>query len=148
MPESRLLMNSWIISIVLSLVVASFAVAEGKPAKHPIDVKTEAAEEKALNTAEQTEAQAKGLKLWDAEMNRVYAKLKKRLKPAAFDKLQAAQRDWLKYRDSQQKLLLELYQEFQGTMFIPMHAAAVKEITRSRTLELTHLLEVYEEFAE
>lgn len=33
-------------------------------------------------------------------------------------------------------------------MFTPMHAAAVKEITRVRALELTHILEMHEEFAE
>jgi uncharacterized protein YecT (DUF1311 family) len=141
-------MRTLIFSIALSTALAVHVFGEDKPTKHPIDVKVEAAEEKALSTAEQTEAQANGLKLWDAEMNRVYAKLKKRLKPSAFDALQAAQRDWLKYRDNQKKFLDEMYQQFQGTMYIPMHAAAVKEITRARALELTHLLEVYEESAE
>src|SRR5262245_37564672 len=84
--------------------------------KHPIDVKTEAAEEKAMSTADQTEVQADALKRWDEEMNRVYAELKIRLKPAAFAALQSAQRDWLKYRDSQQKFLGEMYRTFDGTM--------------------------------
>jgi uncharacterized protein YecT (DUF1311 family) len=141
-------MRTWILSSVLSAVLAFYAFGEDQPKKHPIDVKVEVAEEKALSTAEQTEVQASALKLWDAELNRVYAKLKKRLKPSAFDALQAAQRDWLKYRDSQRKFLDEMYQQFQGTMYIPMHAAAVKEITRARALELTHLLETYEESAE
>jgi uncharacterized protein YecT (DUF1311 family) len=123
-------------------------LGEDQPKKHPIDVKVEAAEEKALSTAEQRDVEANALKLWDAELNRVYAKLKKRLKPSAFEALQAAQRDWLKYRDSQTKFIDEMYQQFQGTMYIPMHAAAVKEITRARALELTHLLETYEESAE
>jgi len=136
------------ICTVLSLVLSLQALGEDKPDKHPIDVKTEAAEEKAMSTAEQTQAQSEGLKLWDAEMNRVYAKLKKRLHPEAFELLQAAQRDWLKYRDSQRKFLTTMYTGFQGTMFIPMHAAAVKELTRARALELIHLLEMHEEFAE
>lgn len=137
-----------IISTLLSIVLAATSLGEDTPKKHPIDVKIAAAEEKANSTAEQTEAQANGLKLWDAEMNRVYNALKKRLKPATFAALQAAQRDWLKYRDSQRKFLDELYGEFQGTMYIPMHAAAVKEITRARALELTHLLEIHGESAE
>jgi uncharacterized protein YecT (DUF1311 family) len=141
-------MRTWIFVAFLSGMPAIQAFAEEMARKHPIDIKTEAAEEKAMSTAEQTEAQANSLKLWDAELNRVYAKLKKRLKPATFEALQAAQRDWLKYRDSQRKCLTELYQQFQGTMFTPMHAAAVKEITRVRALELTHLLEMHEEFAE
>ena len=101
-----------------------------------------------MSTAEQTQAQTKGLELWDAEMNRVYAELRKRLKPAAFAALQVAQRDWLKYRDSQKKFLGEMYGQFQGTMYIPMQASAVMQITRARALELTHLLRVYEESAE
>jgi uncharacterized protein YecT (DUF1311 family) len=141
-------MRTWIFSSVLSAVLAIHGFGEDQPKKHPIDVKIEAAEEKALSTAEQRDVQADALKLWDAELNRVYAKLKKRLKPPAFEALQAAQRDWLKYRDSQTKFLDEMYQQFQGTMYIPMHAAAVKEITRARALELSHLLETYEESAE
>lgn len=138
-------MRAWIISIVLSVILSSVSLGEDAPKKHPIDVKIAAAEEKAMNTHEQTAAQMDGIKLWDAEMNRVYAELKKRLKPATFAALQTAQREWLKYRDSQIKFLDELYKEFQGTMYIPMHAAAVKEITRARALELTHLLEVHSE---
>jgi uncharacterized protein YecT (DUF1311 family) len=139
-------MRFLILATVLIAAVSVHAVAEDAPRKHPIDVKTEAEEEKAMSTADQTEVQANALKLWDAEMNRVYGELKKRLKPATFTALQAAQRDWLKYREGQRKFLGELYQEFEGTMYIPMHAAAVKEITRARTLELTRLLEIHQEF--
>lgn len=141
-------MRQWILPLILSLNLTPHLAAEEKPKPHPIDVKIEAAEEKAMSTAEQREVQSNAFKLWDAEMNRVYAKLKKRLKPATFSALQIAQRDWLKYRDSQEKFLDELYREFQGTMFIPMHAAAVMKITRARALELTHLLEVHGEFSE
>jgi uncharacterized protein YecT (DUF1311 family) len=81
-------------------------------------------------------------------MNRVYTKLRKRLKPAAADALQVAQRAWLDYRDRQTKFLEEMYNGFEGTMFIPMHAAAVKKVTRARALELITLLEAHEEFAE
>lgn len=140
-------MRLWILNTLLFVCLSVRVLAEDGPKKHPIDLKTEAAEEKAMSTADQTQVQSTALKLWDAEMNRVYAKLKKRLTPAAFSALQIAQRDWLKYRDSQQKFLGELYQEFEGTMFIPMQAAAVKEITRKRALELTRLLEAHEEFA-
>lgn len=139
-------MRLWILYTLLFVCLSVGVLAEDGPTKHPIDLKTEAAEEKAMSTADQTQAQSNALKLWDAEMNRVYTKLRKRLKPATFSALQIAQRDWLKYRDSQQKLLGELYQEFEGTMFVPMHAAAVKEITRKRALELTRLLEAHEEF--
>jgi len=141
-------MRTRLLCVILCSLFSLRTMGEEAVKKHPIDVQTEKAEENALSTADQTEAQAKSLKLWDAEMNRVYAKLKKRLKPAAATALQAAQKDWLKFRDTQRKFLEEMYQGFEGTMFIPMHAAAVKEITRARTLELTRLLEAHEEFAE
>ena len=136
------------ICTVLSLVLSLEALGEDKPDKHPIDVKTEAAEEKAMSTAEQTQAQSEGLKLWDAEMNRVYAKLRKALKPEAATALQAAQREWLNYRDAEVKFLDEMYAAFEGTMFIPMHMAAVARVTRERALRLTRLLETQQEFAE
>ena len=134
--------------MILCSLLTLRVMGEDSPKKHPIDVQMEKAEEKALSTADQTQTQANALKLWDAEMNRIYTKLRKQLKPPAANALQAAQREWLKYRDSQTKFLEEMYQGFEGTMFIPMHAAAVKEVTRTRALELTRLLEAQEEFGE
>lgn len=133
--------------LLLGMLVINPAVipAEESVRKHPIDVKIEAAAEKAMSTVDMIQVQDNGLKLWDAEMNRVYGLLKKRLKPDAFALLQAAQRDWIKYRDDQVKFIGEFYTQFDGTMYRPMQVAAVMEVTRQRGLELTRILEMLEE---
>jgi uncharacterized protein YecT (DUF1311 family) len=140
-------MKTGILSMVLTPLLTLHVLGEEPAKKHPIDLQMEKAEEEASSTADQTQTQARGLKLWDAEMNRVYTKLRKRLKPAAADALQVAQRAWLDYRDRQTKFLEEMYNGFEGTMFIPMHAAAVKKVTRARALELITSLQAHEEFA-
>jgi uncharacterized protein YecT (DUF1311 family) len=131
-------------ALFLAALISTTAFAAEEP-KHPIDRKVEAASEKAVSTAEMVQVQADGLKLWDAEMNRVYGELKKRLKPSAFAALQAAQRAWIEYRDSQIKFIGEFYGQFQGTMYAPMRAAAELEVTRQRALELGHRLEILKE---
>ena len=140
-------MSTRLFATLVSSVLAIAAVAQEPERKHPIEVKIEKAQDDALSTHQQREVQELALKLWDAEMNRVYTKLRKTLKPEASAALQAAQREWLKYRDSQVKFLDEMYAAFEGTMFIPMHMAAVARVTKERALGLIRLLEAQEEFA-
>lgn len=126
------------------LATASFVRAEDEE-KHPIDAKVAALFDKAVSTADMVEAAGKGTKLWDAELNRCYGELKKKMKPAAFAALQAAQRQWLAYRDAQFKALDEFYGQFDGTMYIPMRADAGMTVIRTRAMELYHMLQTFEE---
>jgi uncharacterized protein YecT (DUF1311 family) len=128
-------------ALLLTLLVAP-CLAFADEDKHPLDAKIDAAADKANSTLETREAYDNGLKLWDAELNRCYGQLKKKLKPEVFASLQAAQRQWLVYRDSQIKFIDQFYAQFDGTMYIPMRSAAVMEVTRARALELYHRLEV------
>lgn len=131
-----------------ALLFTAPAVFADDEEKHPLDKKVEAILEKANSTAEMVQANDQGVKLWDAELNRCYGELKKRLKPDAFAALQAAQRQWLGYRDAQFKFIAELYGHFDGTMYIPMRSAAAMQVVRSRALELYHILEVVKEHGE
>jgi uncharacterized protein YecT (DUF1311 family) len=131
----------------LFVMLLTFCAAAQDERKHPIDVKIAVAEEKAGSTAEMRQTYIDGLQLWDAELNRAYFELKKTLKPKSFAALQAAQRQWIAYRDEQVTFLNQLYSEFDGTMYIPMRAAAEMEITRSRALELGKQLEIQNEHA-
>lgn len=138
-------------ALALALAFALFATTPlfaDDEEKHPIDKQIEALEEKGGSTAEMVQTYEKGLKLWDAEMNKQYGELKKRLKPKAFTALQAAQRQWIAYRDLQISYVREFYGGFDGTMYIPMSVSAVMKITRSRALELKHSVEVLKEFGE
>jgi len=127
----------------LAMLVFALSASAEDERKHHIDVKIAAAEEKAGSTVEMRQVYIDGLQQWDAELNRAYSDLKKVLKPKSFTALQAAQRQWIAYRDEQLKFLSQLYSEFDGTMYIPMRAAAEMNITRSRALELSRQLEIY-----
>ena len=107
----------------------------------------EKAAEDAGSTAATAEAYRKGLELWDKEMNRVYQELKKTLPEKSFATLKAAQVQWLAYRDAQVAFINSCYDQYDGTMYIPMRASAVMEVTRARALELLHRLEMHKEHA-
>jgi uncharacterized protein YecT (DUF1311 family) len=130
------------------LATAPFVRAEDEEKKHPIDAKVAALFDKAVSTHDMIQAAGQGTKLWDAELNRCYGELKKKLKPEAFTALQAAQRQWIAYRDAQSKALDEFYSQFDGTMYLPMRADAGMTVIRTRAMELYDMLEMLKEHAQ
>ncbi len=82
----------------------------------------------------------KAYELWDAELNKVYNQLRSALKPDAKKTLKAAQLQWIKYRDSEFKLIDSIYSSLEGTMYIPMRAGDRMEIVKNRTKELESYL--------
>lgn len=74
-----------------ALLFATTSLAEDEE-KHPLDARVNALIEKANNTDEMVRANDEGVRLWDAEMNRCFGALKKKLRPDAFAALQEAQR--------------------------------------------------------
>lgn len=117
-----------------------FARAEAAK-QHPIDRFYEECIDKNASTAGMLDCTEKAFKKWDAELNRVYGELLKKLPPGKAADLRKAQRDWIIYRDSEFKLIDSLYGEMQGTMYVPAHAYARLRIVRERTLLLTHYSE-------
>ena len=134
--------------LLAALLLTAPAVFADDEEKHPLDAKVSALFENANSTADMMQAASKGAQLWDAEMNRCYGELKKKLKPKAFAALQAAQRQWLAYRDAQHKAIQEFYGGFDGTMYLPMSADAAMQVVRRRALELHSMLEVLKEHGE
>jgi uncharacterized protein YecT (DUF1311 family) len=134
--------------ILAALLLTTPAVFADEEKKHPIDAKVEALMDNANSTADMIGAADKGTKLWDAELNRCYGELKKKLKPGSFAALQNAQRQWLAYRDAQFKALDEFYGQFDGTMYLPMRAHAGMIVIRTRAMELYDMLETFKEHGE
>jgi uncharacterized protein YecT (DUF1311 family) len=116
--------------------------------KHPLDKKIDAAIGNAGSTAETIEATREGLKKWDAELNRVYQELKKKLPPEAWKELQESQRKWIEMRDSHVKFIAQMYGQFQGTIYVPMKEFAIMNVTRERALDLYRQLEILKEHGE
>lgn len=136
----------------LLLSLTAFAVlsatpgrAENKTEKHPIEAKVDAMMEKAVSTADMIQAYDKGMKLWDAELNRVYQALRKALPAPAGEKLKLAQQQWILYRDAQYAMIDEQYSAYDGTMYLPMRVAALMRVTEDRARYLNDLLETQKE---
>jgi uncharacterized protein YecT (DUF1311 family) len=134
-------------ALCLVLLLPCLATGEEGEKKHPIDVKVDKMADTAKSTAATAEAYRKGLDLWDKEMNRAYQELKNVLPAKSFATLKAAQLQWIAYRDAQIAFINSCYDQYEGTMYIPMRASAIMEVTRARALELLHRLEVHKESA-
>jgi len=118
--------------------------AASAPAKHPIDVWLEQCTAKDESTAGQIACLTTAFEKWDAELNRVYQELMKKLPEAARPALKSAQLAWLKHRDEEFKLLAALYDSLDGTMYGLMKAADRVDFVRKRALELSSYISVLE----
>lgn len=136
--------------VLLSLLVCLFSATtfaqELKEKKHPIDKAFDACmdNEKNQTTAGMVECADRAYKAWDKELNIAYNKLMSKLNPPGKQSLKAAQLEWIKYRDSQSKLFNAMYDQLQGTMYIPIFAYRGALIVKARTLELQDLSELVE----
>ena len=128
----------------LTLVMAATAGAfpQKAPAKHPIDVWLEQCTAKDESTAGQIDCLIEAYKKWDAELNRVYQELMKRLPEAARASLKATQLAWIKHRIEEFNLMTALYEMFDGTMYGLMKTADQTDFVRKRALELASYLDV------
>ena len=134
--------NTLLLIVLLALAMPLRADDEKK---HPIDQAMEAAIDRDSSTAGMVQAVSKANKDWDKEMNDLYQDLKKTMKPEEWAALVAAQKAWIVYRDAQKKSIVETYGHMDGTMYIPMSASAVMEITKDRALFLKSLKELISE---
>jgi uncharacterized protein YecT (DUF1311 family) len=127
--------------IALALLLVGIGVAQETP-KHAIDKALEACLDKNQSTAGMVECEDKAYLKWDKELNRLYAELMKKISPDAKAALKDAQVQWLKFRDSEFKLLDGIYDKLEGTMYRPMRVDSRLEIVKRRALELNSHLEL------
>ena len=131
--------------LLITLLALAMPLRADDEKKHPIDQAMEAAIDWDSSTAGMVQAVSKANKDWDKEMNDLYQDLKKTMKPEEWAALVAAQKAWIVYRDAQKKSIVETYGHMDGTMYIPMSASAVMEITKDRALFLKSLKELISE---
>ena len=77
---------------------------------------------------------------WDSELNRIYKELQRSLDEEAKSSLRNSQRKWITYKEAEIQSINKIYSSLQGTMYIPMRANAILQITKKRTLELKSYL--------
>jgi uncharacterized protein YecT (DUF1311 family) len=114
--------------------------------KHRIDIMLDSclSISENMSTMGMVDCTDKAAKEWDKEMNLIYNKLKQILPADDFEKLQASQREWIKYRDMEIEAINSIYSKMDGTMYIPMNVNAIMELTRARTLQLQSYLFLFE----
>ena len=63
------------------------------------------------------------------------------------DPVEASQVQWLAFRDAQIAFINSCYDQYEGTMYQPMRASAIMEVTRARALDLAGRLDMHKEHA-
>jgi uncharacterized protein YecT (DUF1311 family) len=96
------------------------------------------------STAGQTQCEIEAARRYDGRMNAAYTGLMRRLPASIGAQLRSAQRAWLAFRTLDAKARAQLYETRQGTMFVPMQAAASTAVVRDRALQLEAALRVLE----
>ena len=94
------------------------------------------------STAGQVACESIAMKAYDRRMNAAYAILLRKLPASAAQRLRAAQRAWIGYRDSEALARGALYATREGTMFVPMQADAAVAPVRDRALLLERYVRV------
>jgi len=116
---------------------------EAAPAeKHKIDKELDACMDKNPSTAGMVECIDKAAKQWDDELNRYYKLLAAALDKEGQANLKKSQLEWIKLRDADIKLIDSVYSKKEGTMYVPMVANSIMELTRKRALELKSYYEL------
>jgi uncharacterized protein YecT (DUF1311 family) len=117
------------------------SIWEDKAKQDPIDRAMEAAMETDPSTAGMIQAIADASLRWDKQMHSTYNSLRKTMEPDEWKSLVSAQKAWLNYPDLQTASIEDTYSRMDGTMWRPISASRVMDITKERALFLEALLE-------
>lgn len=123
------------VALLICLCLSAYA-GPREEKRDPIDLWLEKAMEKDSSTHGMRAAIREATRRWDAQMNRVYGRLMKRLKGSKRDALQKAQRAWLKFRDAETTASFEIIGRQEGTMWALVSEGHCLEIVKRRTLQL------------
>ena len=130
--------------LVVTLIIPTIVSAQTRRV-HPIDKALEACIEKDPSTAGMVGCTDIAYKKWDQELNKNYQNLMSKLKPAGKQLLKQSQLTWIAFRDHEFKLIDSLYDDLQGTMYIPMRYDERMEIVKLRALALAAHLDTWNE---
>ena len=133
---------------LLLLVFATVVCAQETPQEtkpHPIDKAYDTCTEKNPTTGGLVECAETAYKKWDLELNKNYQALMRRLKPAGKQLLKASQLSWITHRDNEFKLIDSLYDDLQGTMYIPMRYDEKMQVVKRRAMALSDHLDTLNE---
>jgi uncharacterized protein YecT (DUF1311 family) len=146
--EFLFLSAAWAVSLLLPAGVAYTADPGVSPTPDPVEQKVQALIDKAGgSTSAMAAATYEGARLWDEELNRVYPELMRQLPPQDQAILKESEKEWIKFRDSNRRLIEETYGKASGLDNRLFAAAEVLDIIKSRAVALRGYLQVVEESA-
>jgi len=136
-------MRRLLLAVLLLSPLSVFAAEDSK--ENPIDRAMDAAVDRDPSTAGMVKAYSDANTQWDKTMNVVYKALKSKMEDSEWQALAKAQKDWLVFRDAQEKSIEATFSKMEGTMWIPVSTYKVMELTRERALYLQALLDTVSE---
>ena len=120
------------ISFLFLLSINIFSLAQNK-----IDQDLEKCLSQRNSTAGQVSCVSSARGSWDKELNKSYLSLSQKLSKTEKNELVEAQRNWMKFRDSEFKLIDKYYFGVKkGTLFYVIAENKKLEIVKERTLQL------------
>ena len=119
--------------LIAALMLTVFALTIPAGAQHTNEKDSPCAD--VVITADLANCLAKAGNAADGQLNAAYKHLRERLDAADDQRLVAAQRLWVQYRDANCKAERDLYQG--GTAASPTYLACLEAMTRARTRELS-----------
>ena len=136
--EALTMRKSIFVSFLLTINILSFA-------QNKIDADLEKCLSKDNSTAGQRSCISSAQKLWDKELNKSYLSLSQKLSKNGKSELLEAQRSWMKFRDSEFKLIDKYYFDVRkGTLFYVIAENRKLEIVKERALQIKEYVEQFE----
>jgi len=126
--------------LFLALFLATCCAATAAQPEDPIDTALNACLDSptGYSTVGQTDCAAKAATAWESELNKIYEKLMHQLDPASQSLLRTSQRQWLAFRQAEQKFQAGPWTHDKGTLMGVTIALENVDIVRSRVLTLRH----------
>ncbi|MBC8138841.1 MAG: DUF1311 domain-containing protein [Fibrella sp.] len=118
-----------IVSALVAVALCAFALVAPRPVAQ------------AQTQFEMNQTELKNYQKADAELNRVYARLMKKLDKEGAAKLKKAQRAWIAYRDLEMEFAADTARG--GSMSPMLHSGAGAQLTKDRIKDLNGYLAAY-----
>lgn len=115
------------------------AIGLAAPPGEPIDKQLQACKLHANSTLDNNQCYSSAIAQWDSELNRQYQLLLNEQPKSVRQKLVAAQRSWLRYRDSYSEAIATFYQQQQGSIWPLVAAEARLNVIRDKAIDLYKL---------
>jgi len=125
-------------AIAFLSICCSTVYGQDNAKQDPIDKALQACLDSSQNatTVGMEDCEVRARDAWDKELNKYYKLLMGVLSADEKEKLKTSQISWLTFRDNEKAFSVAMYNNMQGTMWIPASISAQVEIIKQRTLLL------------